>query len=288
MCSHASQAHDFTHFRHRWEMPMIWLSCLITLMALAAALGVFWADSAGMLEGSLEEETLTDLRDTANTVMLLLIAPLAIYVYRFYMAASARSNAVLVGPQQFPELHAMYLDLAQRLDLPNPPKLYVTNGNGVVNAYALECNRRYRYVVMHSEIAMLLPTAPDVVEFVLAHELAHHKLRHVSLWRIIIGMIPNLLMLPGQTTTRAQEYSADRVAMAICPNHANAVRLLAVGPWMADGVNPDAWAEQCEAEHREWMVRLANALSSHAVMVKRFKALRDIEREGFKTQGEMF
>lgn len=288
MCSHASQAHDFTRFRHRWEMPMIWLSCLITLMALAAALGVFWADSAGMLEGSLEEETLTDLRDTANTVMLLLIAPLAIYVYRFYMAASARSNAVLVGPQQFPELHAMYLDLAQRLDLPNPPKLYVTNGNGVVNAYALECNRRYRYVVMHSEIAMLLPTAPDVVEFVLAHELAHHKLRHVSLWRIIIGMIPNLLMLPGQTTTRAQEYSADRVAMAICPNHANAVRLLAVGPWMADGVNPDAWAEQCEAEHREWMVRLANALSSHAVMVKRFKALRDIEREGFKTQGEMF
>lgn len=288
MCSHSPQAHDFTRFRHRWEMPMIWLSCLITLIALAAALGVFWADSAGMLEGSLEEETLTDLRDTANTVMLLLIAPLAIYVYRFYMAAAARSNAVLVGPQQFPELHAMYLDLARRLDLPNPPKLYVTNGNGVVNAYALECNKRYRYVVMHSEIAMLLPTAPDVVEFVLAHELAHHKLRHVSLWRIIIGMIPNLLMLPGQTTTRAQEYSADRVAMAICPNHANAVRLLAVGPWMADGVNPDAWAEQCAAEHREWMVRLANALSSHAVMVKRFKALRDIEREGFKTQGEMF
>lgn len=288
MCSHSSQGHDFTRFRHRWEMPMIWLSCLITLMALAAALGVFWADSAGMLEGSLEEETLTDLRDTANTVMLLLIAPLAIYVYRFYMAASARSNAILVGPQQFPELHAMYLDLARRLDLLNPPKLYVTNGNGVVNAYALECNRRYHYVVMHSEIAMLLPTAPDVVEFVLAHELAHHKLRHVSLWRIIIGMIPNLLMLPGQTTTRAQEYSADRVAMAVCPNHATAVRLLAVGPWMADGVNPDAWAEQCAAEHREWMVRLANALSSHAVMVKRFKALRDIEREGFKTQGEMF
>ena len=66
------------------------------------------------------------------------------------------------------------------------------------------------------------------------------------------------------------------------------MRLLVVGPWMANGVNPEAWLEQCNAEHREWMVRLANTLSSHAVMVKRFKALRDIEEKGFEAQGEMF
>lgn len=36
------------------------------------------------------------------------------------------------------------------------------------------------------------------------------------------------------------------------------------------------------------MVRLANSLSSHAVMVKRYKALRDIEQKGFGAQGEMF
>ena len=125
-------------------------------------------------------------------------------------------------------------------------------------------------------------------EFILAHEMAHHKLRHVSLWRIIIGLIPNVMVLPGVTTTRAQEYSADRVAMAVCPNHAAAMRLLAVGPWMANGVDPDAWLEQCESEHREFMVRLSNALSDHAVMVKRYKALRDIERKGFSAHGEMF
>lgn len=289
MCSHApDHSHDFARYRHRWEMPMIWLSCIITVVTVAAAIGIFWADGAGFLEGSMDEETLTEVRDTTNTILLLLLAPLAIYVYRFYMAASARAEALLVGPRQFPELHAMYIDLAQRLDMPNPPKLYVTNGNGVVNAYALECNKRYRYIIMHSEIAMMLPTAPDVVEFVLAHEMAHHKLRHVSLWRIIIGLIPNTMILPGQTTTRAQEYSADRVALAVCPNHAMAMRLLVVGPWLANGVDADAWAEQCEAEHREWMVRIANAMSSHAVMVKRFKALRDIEQKGFAAQGEMF
>ena len=266
---------------------MIWFSAIISGLALLTAFGIFFADSNGMLEG-IDPETVTEARDFSESLMLILIAPLGFYIYRFYMAAKARADAILVGPQQFPELHAMYQDLAQRLDMPNPPKLYVTNGNGVVNAYALECNRRYRYVVIHAEIAMMLPTAPDVVEFVLAHELAHHKLRHVSLWRLVIGMVPNLLVVPGLTTTRAQEYSADRVAMAVCPNHASAMRLLVVGPWMANGVNPEAWLEQCNAEHREWMVRLANTLSSHAVMVKRFKALRDIEDKGFDAQGEMF
>ena len=289
MCSSHSttHSHDFTSFRHRWEMPMIWVSAIITGLALLFAFGTSLADSAGMLS-SLDEQTATEIRDFSSSALLLLLAPIFFYVYRFYMAAKARADAILVGPNQFPELYAMYEDLARRLDMPNPPKLYVTNGNGVVNAYALECNRRYRYVVIHAEIAMMLPTAPDVVEFVLAHELAHHKLHHVSLWRIVIGVIPGLMVLPGQTTTRAQEYSADRVAMAVCPNHASAMRLLVVGPWMANGVNPEVWAEQCEAEHREFLVRVANALSSHAVMVKRFKALRDIEREDFKAQGEMF
>ena len=75
-----------------------------------------------------------------------------------------RSNAVLVGPKQFPELYALYQDLGQRLDMPKLPKLYVTNGDGAVNAYALECNRRYNYIVMHAEIAIMLPTAADIVE----------------------------------------------------------------------------------------------------------------------------
>ena len=288
MCAHGHEAKDFTRFRHRWEMPMIWLSFIITVVTLVFTSTVYWFDNAGTLDSTVGAENATDLREVAKSGLLVLAAPLLFYVYRFYLAATARSNAILVGPNQFPELYALYQDLARRLDMPNPPRLYVTNGNGVVNAYALECNKRHRYIVMHSEITMLLPTAPDVVEFVLAHEMAHHKLRHVSLWRLVIGLIPNLMLLPGTTTTRAQEYSADRLALAVCPNHANAVRLLAVGPWLESGVNPEAWLEQAQAERGEWMVRLANGLSSHAVMVKRYKALRDIEEKGFSAQGDMF
>ena len=267
---------------------MIWFSGIMTLIAFVAGVGLTAASETGQLAQMMGEQEAKDIADSAFLMLLIPIAPIGFYFYRFYMAAQSRSMAILVGPNQFPELYAMYEDIGRRLDMERLPKLYVINGNGVVNAFALECNRRYNYVVIHSEIAMLWAQSPDVVEFVLAHELAHHKLRHVSLWRIIIGMIPNMLVLPGATTTRAQEYSADRVALAVCPNKSAAVRLLAVGPWMETGVNTDAWLDQCDAEHREWWVRVSNALSSHAVMVKRYKALRDIERHGFSAQGEMF
>ncbi len=288
MCADHRPADDFTRYRHRWEMPLIWLSALITIATVVIGLGVVAVDEGTVLNDSVGEDNATMLRDIADSAYYLLLAPLFIYAYRFFLAAQSRANALLVGPRQFPELFATYQELGRRLAMPHLPKLYVVNGNGVVNAFALECNRRYNYVVIHAEIAMLLPTAPDVVEFVLAHELGHHKLRHVSLWRAVIGIVPGLTLLLGQATTRAQEYSADRIALAVCPGTANATRLLAVGPWMESGVDADAWLEQCDAEHREFWVRISQAMSSHAVMVKRYKALREIERDGFSAQGEMF
>lgn len=283
---HPEAASAPEQFRHRWEMPMIWISVAMTLAAFALGLAIIGVDAQGGLEELGEDAG--DLRDTAYLLLLLPLAPLALFLYRFYLAAQSRANAIRVGPDQFGAIHALYCDLAQRLGMTRVPALYIINGNGTVNAFALECNSRRRYVVLHAEIALLHDSAPDVVAFVLAHELAHHRLRHVSLWRIVAGLVPNALMLPGLATTRAQEYSADRLAMAVCPDHANAMRLLAVGPWMEKGVNPEAWLRQCEDERSEWAVRAVNAMSSHAVMVKRYKALRDIETHGFGRHGDMF
>lgn len=288
MCADHHPRNDFTRYRHRWEMPLIWVSAVVTVATVLLGLAIIAVDQGTVLNDALGEDSATLLREFPGYFYILLIAPVAIYAYRFYVAAQSRANAILVGPRQFPELFATYQELGRRLEMPHLPRLYVINGNGVVNAFALECNRRHNYVVIHAEIAMLLSTAPDVVEFVLAHELGHHKLRHVSLWRAVIAIVPGATVVLGQATTRAQEYSADRIALAVCPGTANATRLLAVGPWMESGVDPDAWLEQCRAEHREFWVRISQAMSSHAVMVKRYKALREIERDGFSAQGEMF
>lgn len=223
--------------------------------------------------------------------MLVLTAPVFIFVARFYMIARDKANAVRVGPDQFPEVWALYETLARRMGFDSPPRLYIKNGNGVVNAYALSCNKRAKYVVLHAEIAMLLPQSPRIVEFVLAHELSHHRLRHVSLWRQLVTFVLGLILAFGVSTTRAQEYSADRLAHAVCgghQGHEGTMSLLMVGRWLAQDMDTAALQAQTRDERNEWFVRAANIMSNHAVGVKRFDALKRLDDEGYGTHGDMF
>lgn len=283
MCDHST---DFCQLRHRWEMPLIWVSGLVSFFAFVLGMVVLSLDDSTMT--SLFGEEAENAADLASNALIFVTVPIGVYFYRFYLAAQAKSNAIRVGPAQMPKIWAVYEDLGRRLEMPRLPRLYVTNGNGVVNAYALSCNKRNNYIVLHAEVALAIDTRPEIVEFVLAHEMAHHKLGHVALWRIAIGLIPNILVPLGISTSRAQEYSADRVALKVCGHHVQAMKLLAIGPWMVDQVNPDAWDTQCETDRRELYVRAANVMSGHAVMSKRYKALRDIETQGYGTHGDMF
>lgn len=276
----------FTRLRHRWEMPMIWISFLVTVIAVLFGIWALTLDEATMQAYFGEESQL--VAEAADFALMALIIPIGIFFYRFYMAAQAKANAIRVGPNQLPKLWEMYQALGNKLQMNKLPKLYVTNGNGVVNAYALSCNKRHKYIVLHAETVMAMDEAPEIVEFVLAHEMAHHKLGHVSLWRLAIGLIPNALIPLGITTTRAQEYSADRVAKSVCDHDHNAMKLLAIGPWMYGDVDSESWLEQCKEDRKELYVRFANLMSSHAVMSKRYKALRDIDEGGFKKHGDMF
>lgn len=286
MSTDLTDRHSFDRLRHRWEMPMIAVSLALTLLGLGLGLAILSIDEAVLREQWGEDAEM--ITEVASYGALVLVAPLVIYVIRFWLAAKLRSNSIRIGPRQFPEIWDRYVALGEKLGMTRLPALYVANGNGVVNAYALSCNTRRNYVVLHAEIAHLVDRSPQMVEFVMAHELAHHKLRHVALWRQVIAIIPNLLQLPGHATSRAQEYSADRVAMAVCPGCSHGAGILAVGPFMEGAVNPDAWLEQCHDEARAPMIRMVNAMSSHAVLTKRYKALRAIEDEGFTVHGEMF
>ena len=276
----------FIQLRHRWEMPMIWASVALTFIAVAIGLWILATPEVDLK--ALFGKDLAEVEELGSYALLLPLAPVAIYLMRLYMAADIRSKSLRVGSDQFPSLWQRYRALGEKLEMPQLPAFYVVNGNGVVNAFALSCNSRRKYVVIHAEIALLTDSAPDIVDFVLAHELAHHKLNHVSLWRIVIGMVPKATILPGAATSRAQEYSADRVAASVCPGCAPAARVLAVGPWMQKEVNPEAWAQQAEAEHGSLFIRFVNGMSSHAVLTKRYKALRDLETKDYDRHGEMF
>ena len=229
-----------------------------------------------------------DAIDFTQYATLLLFAPILIFVTRFYQIARDKANAVRVGPEQFPKVWAIYQDVVARLGMDRAPRLYIMNGNGVVNAYALSCNRRATYVVLHAEIALLAETEPEVVAFVLAHELSHHRLDHVSLPRLVLTFIPRLIPGLGVSQIRAQEYSADRLARAVCADHDGTMSLLMAGPWLNHDVNHAELHKQAQEEKDEWFIRAANIMSNHAVGVKRYDALKRIDAEGFSAHGDMF
>lgn len=279
MCS-TCDIKNAKRYRHRWEMPMVVLATLISLGALILSI------SAPVVFGDLPEDS--DMRTVVMAGNFVLASPILIFFKRLYAAAKQRAEAVKVGPEQFPEIWAVYAELLEAIDLPHPPALYIANGQGVMNAFALSCTIQRKYIGLNAEIATLIAVDPDMVRFVLAHELAHHKLGHVNLVRQMVAVIMNLMFLPGKALTRAQEYSADRLALALCPGTADNLLALAVGPWMAHRLNPEAFAEQSREEDKSLLVRILNIASDHAVMTKRYKALRDIESDGFGRHCQMF
>ncbi|BEO44403.1 hypothetical protein SMQE13_37540 [Serratia marcescens] len=122
MCQHhATECRNFTAFRHRWEMSMIWLSAIITLFGFLFGIAavVVNTDGTALGLGDDAKETL----DTLSLLALLPLIPIAFYIYRFYLAAQAKSNALRIGLAQFPELFALYQDIGRRLELKTLPKL---------------------------------------------------------------------------------------------------------------------------------------------------------------------
>ncbi|MBH2708303.1 hypothetical protein I5L19_23175 [Serratia marcescens] len=66
MCQHHStECRNFTAFRHRWEMPMIWLSAIITLLGFLFGIAAIVASS---------DETIlglgTEAKETLDTLSL--------------------------------------------------------------------------------------------------------------------------------------------------------------------------------------------------------------------------
>lgn len=270
--------------RHRAERPLIALSLLLTIVVLAiAALITFSVDVQHALKLPPAQ-----VDDVAAMIALAPVMPLTIAISKLYMAAKVRANGVKAGPNQFPELFEKYKSLAEKIGVSKIPDLYVINGNGIVNAFALSCNSRRNYVVVHAEIARLSDTSPEVVDFVMAHELGHHKLRHVSLFRNLLQVIPSFLVLPGRALSRAQEYSADRVAVSVCSSCVSGMGLLTVGPYMENRLNVEAYREQVISENGSWFVRFVHWFSDHAVNVKRAKAIIDLEERGFERHGSIF
>jgi Tfp pilus assembly protein PilE len=169
--------------------------------------------------------------------------------------AHLRGNSVELGPEQFPELHRLYLDACGRLDVALPPQAYLMMSDGILNALATRFLRR-NYVVVYSSIIEALKSRPEAVRFYFGHELAHVLRGHLSLslqWLIAPASVFPLL---GAAYRRAQEYTCDMhgfAAAASVDDSVAALTVLATGGEKLPQVNVPRFVAQQEASAGFWM-----------------------------------
>lgn len=158
-----------------------------------------------------------------------------VLIAAFYLIASAvyRANAfgnmVLIGPRQFPELHAMIMDGARKLEMNDVPRVFLFNSHGVVNAHA----RRLlggRYVFLTSALVDI--ENDEEVRFVIGHELGHHAAGHLNPWLHFIRLPAYAVPFLKPAYSRAREYICDRLGAHISNDlgtSRSALRMLGCG-----------------------------------------------------------
>jgi Zn-dependent protease with chaperone function len=227
--------------RHPAEIPMFIFMVVLNLVILAVLIN--FLASAALIPPALRG-TGWEATWRAVSAAIILVAP-AILLVRQVQRASVRGTAVQLSRTQFPDLYASVDDFAATLGLKRTPALYLSNGNGVLNAFAAQSGWTNNYIVLSNELfANLRHDNREGTRFILGHEIGHIRLHHVALWYQLVLCYPQLIPILGPTLSRLREYSCDRNGAALEPKGELGLILLTAGRYAADNVQASELVDQ--------------------------------------------
>lgn len=206
-------------------------------------------------------------------IAIILVIMLISYFFHALSMASIRRNGVRLSEQQFPDIHEKAVNLSKDMELKKVPTIYVMESMGILNAFASRFFGK-NMVVVYSEIFDLIEdNRENEVMFILAHEFAHLKRRHVLVHLLLLPamFIPFL----GEAYLRACEYTCDRYATYYAGNMSTAkeaLSMLAIGKKLSTKMNKEAYVKQI-SEESGFFAWLSEKLSSHPDLPKRINAL---------------
>ncbi|MDG3008585.1 M48 family metallopeptidase [Rhodococcus sp. D2-41] len=249
--------------RHPWEIPLLVLAIVIMAVVYLTALVLIAVGTAPVW------------------VLVVLAAPIIVYLGRGQGYAMPRVAGVKVSPTQFPEAHAMVVAAAQHFRMAKVPDAYVVLGNGQINAYSSGHGFR-RYVVVYSDLFEIGGQArnPVALQFIIGHEVGHIAAGHTSYWRQLGMFASNFVPVVGPALSRAQEYTADNHGFYVRPDgREGAIGVMSAGKYLLGLVDFHQMADRAVTE-TGFFTWLANLLAGHPVNTWRAHALRDRSRAG--------
>lgn len=206
--------------------------------------------------------------------VLMYIIPLVIisWLMSLYFKAVLFGDCVHVNDNQYPEIHDIVVDYAEKLRIP-APTVFVYNSQGMANAAAVRFFRK-KYVLLDSGLVdlMLHKDKKDELAMIIGHELAHHAMGHTSFWKHLLLFPSKIVPFLGAAYSRACELTADRVGYNLVGNldsAQNALVSLASGAaTLTDQTNIKAFVQQ-ERQIPDLMGFVHKLYSSHPRMTKR-------------------
>jgi Zn-dependent protease with chaperone function len=257
--------------RHPAELPF--LAFMVILDAAIVVVIVRAAFVVPFLPDALQDSAPAYAVRAALIALLLLIPGLI--VVRELQRAAVRGTAVQLSERQFPELYRTAEDFAGRLGLRRRPDIFLTNGNGALNAFAAQATG-HDYVVLSNELfAHLHENNRAGLRFIIGHEMGHIRLHHVALWYQLAVAYSQRIPILGPTLSRLREYSCDLHGAHLEPDGVTGLVLLAAGRHVETDVDVGELLQQGRQLRGFW-VGLAQLPRSHPFTVRRVERLIDL------------
>lgn len=225
-----------------------------------------------------EEESVTvnDIPFEVTALFTGIVSYIGICFVIYYFYANYCANSLRITEKNFPEVYALIEEYAHRLGIA-VPKAYVTQENGVLNAFSAFLIRK-QWICIHSEIfevAYREYRDMDALAFVIAHEMAHiyygHSTFRYNLWILFSNALPIL----GATASRTREYSCDRLAQRLTGTDGlDAMLMLVVDRHLYKMVDKEDYIEEMR-KRKGFFLWAVNLAADHPVMCKRAVALAD-------------
>ncbi|GHT56999.1 hypothetical protein AGMMS50233_09970 [Endomicrobiia bacterium] len=178
-------------------------------------------------------------------------------------------NSVRVSRAQFADIYEIAQDYSKKLDLKKTPKVYIMQYGGVLNAFATRFLFGDIIVIFSDILELAYAQGEDAVRFIIAHELAHVKRKHMSkrlilFWGLIIPVI-------GSAYSRACETTCDNIAAYLSDkNPVNGLLVLLAGKKLYSKVKIDTFLQEAEKEEGFWSW-LSEIRSSHPNLSTRIR-----------------
>lgn len=216
-----------------------------------------------------------------SLLVIFLFGALFAWLAQQFFKATVFGNAVRVSNQQYPKVWEIAQGCAQELNLSKIPFIFVANGNGLINAFAMRLVGGSYVLLMGNLVDLMLKQGHyGELHMIIGHELGHHAAGHVAIWKNLLIWPAKLVPFLGTAYSRACEFTADRIGQALTRDDKSALNALVN---LASGCEALAHETQMQAFlQQESLIPpffgfLNEIFSTHPRMTRRIMALTEAQ-----------